>query len=220
MAQYQFRNREEAGHILSAHLVHYAGRSDVQVLALPRGGVPVGYQIALALMVRLDVLVLGRVGVPGREEITLAVVGPDGMAIPNWEVAKAFGIPQPTLEAMGAEEAKELARRNRRFRGDRPPIDIRGQTVILVDDGLPSAALLRNAATVLRRRHPARVVVAVPVAAHTAYRHLADEVDEIVVSQRPERLSLLSQYYEEFGLVSDEKIRQFLEASEHERQVA
>ena len=220
MAQYQFRSREEAGHILSAHLVHYSGRPDVLVLGLPRGGVPVAAQIAAALLVPLDVLVVGRIGVPGREEITLAAIGPDGVLTPNWEVVTAFGISPATLESMGAEEAKEVARRELRFRSDRPRIEVRGRTVIVVDDGLPSASPLRNATTVLRRMHPARLVVAVPVAARLACRRLADEVDEIVASQMPERLSLVSQYYEEFGLVSDEKIRQLLEAAEHERRVA
>ena len=221
MAQYQFRSREEAGHILSAHLVHYSGRPDVLVLGLPRGGVPVAAQIAAALLVPLDVLVVGRIGVPGREEITLAAVGPDGVLTPNWEVVTAFGISPATLAThRRPRKPKRSPVASSVFEATAHASKSGDERLSWWMMGSPQHPRFRNAATVLRRMHPARLVVAVPVAARLACRRLADEVDEIVASQMPERLSLVSQYYEEFGLVSDEKIRQLMEGAEHERRVA
>src|SRR4051794_29090547 len=160
-----FRDRSEAGRQLAAKLKHYAGHDDVIVLALPRGGVPVAFEVARTIGAPLDVFLVRKLGVPGREELAMGALATGGVRLLNDEVVRALKIPATVIDAVAADEGSELLRRERAYRGDRPPPDVGGRTVILVDDGLATGTTMRAAVTALRKQGPARIVVAVPVAA-------------------------------------------------------
>ena len=160
----RFRNRQEAGRLLAEQLTAYANRPDVLVLALPRGGVPVGYEVARALHAPLDVFVVRKLGVPGYEELAMGAVATGGVRVLNEEIVQRLGIPEYVIDAAVAREQQEVARRERLYRGGRPPPEVRGRTVILVDDGLATGATMRAAVMALRQLQPARIVVAVPTA--------------------------------------------------------
>src|SRR2546425_9501775 len=164
MAQ-RFRDRTEAGRLLATHLGAYAGRPDVLVLALPRGGVPVAYEVARALGAPLDVFLVRKLGVPGQEELAMGAIATGGVRVLNDEVVAALHTPQATIEAVAAQEAQELARREQLYRGARPAPQVRGRTVLVVDDGLATGATMRAAVAALRQQQPGRLVVAVPAAA-------------------------------------------------------
>ena len=176
----RFRDRAHAGSILAAMLRAYACRPDVLVLALPRGGVPVGYEIATALGAPLDVFVVRKLGVPGQEELAMGALATGDVRVLNDEVVHPLRIPTPVIDAVTAEERRELHRREQLYRGDRPPPDVRGHTVILVDDGLATGATMRAAVAALRLQHPARIVVAVPTAAPQTCGEFHALVDEII----------------------------------------
>src|SRR5712671_4832802 len=159
-----FRDRREAGRLLAEKLSGYANRPDLLVLALPRGGVPVAYEVARALGAPLDVFVVRKLGVPGYEELAMGAVATGGVRVLNDQLVSRLGIPNHLIDAVAAREKQELARRERLYRGGRPPPDVRGRTAILVDDGLATGATMRAAILALRRQHPARIVVAVPTA--------------------------------------------------------
>ena len=159
-----FRDRREAGRRLAERLTAYANRPDVLVLALPRGGVPVAYEVARALGAPLDVFVVRKLGVPGYEELAMGAVATGGVCVLNHQLVERLGIPEQVINAVAARERQELARRERLYRGGRPPPDVRGRTVILVDDGLATGATMHAALEALRQQNPARIVVAVPVA--------------------------------------------------------
>src|SRR5438270_10853153 len=168
-----FRDRRAAGRVLAAHLADYADRPGVLVLALPRGGVPVAYEVARALGAPLDVFLVRKLGVPGQEGLAMGAVATGGVRVLNEQVVGALGIPPSVIEAVAAWQQQELARRERLYRGDRPPPDVRGRTVILVDDGLATGSTMRAALAALRRQQPARLVVAVPTAAPATCDELA-----------------------------------------------
>ncbi|HYG98798.1 MAG TPA: phosphoribosyltransferase [Terriglobales bacterium] len=205
-----FEDRRDAGRILAGELAEYAGRDDVVVLALPRGGVPVGYEVARALRVPLDVFVVRKLGTPGQEELAMGALASGGVLVVNEDVVDALGIPQETLSAIARRELVEVERRERSYRGNRAPVEVSGKVVILVDDGLATGSTMRAAAQAVRQMGPKRVVVAVPVASALTCEHLSREVDEVLCPRTPERFFAVGQWYREFQQTSDEEVRELL----------
>jgi predicted phosphoribosyltransferase len=211
----RFRDRREAGRFLAAKLAAYANRPDVLVLALPRGGVPVAYEVARALNAPLDVFLVRKLGVPGHEELAMGAVATGGVRVLNDEIISDLRIPDYLIDAVAAQEQRELERRERLYRGDRPPPDVRGRTVILVDDGLATGATMYAAIQALRQQQPARIVVAVPTASPETCEALRAEVDEVICAITPEPFYAVSLWYEDFSQTTDETVRDLLARSEH-----
>jgi putative phosphoribosyl transferase len=211
-----FRDRAEAGRLLAAKLAEYADRSDVLVLALPRGGVPVGYEVARALHAPMDVFIVRKLGVPSQEEFAMGAVATGGVRVINDQVVKALRIPDYVIDAVAAWEQEELERRERLYRGDRPPPDVRGKVVILVDDGLATGSTMLAAVQALRKLGPARIVVAVPVASPDTCELLKSEVDEIVCAATPEPFYAVGLWYQDFSQTTDEEVRELLARSASE----
>jgi predicted phosphoribosyltransferase len=210
MERERFRDRAEAGRLLADRLRHYAGRDDVIVLALPRGGVPVGYEVAKALGAPLDVFVVRKLGVPGYEELAMGAIASGGLIVLNPEALEALSISEADIHRAAAVELRELERREEVYRGGHDPPDVAGKTVILVDDGLATGATMRAAALAVRQLHPARVVVAVPVAAAETCDDFRDVVDEIVCSVTPRPFRAVGLWYEDFSQTSDDEVRELL----------
>jgi putative phosphoribosyl transferase len=215
-----YRDRSEAGRELATKLTAYAHRQDVLVLALPRGGVPVGYEVAKALQAPLDVLVVRKLGVPRREELAMGALATGGICVIDEEVVQMLHIPQEVIAAVAAKEQRELERREHLYRDDRPPPDVNGCIVILVDDGLATGSTMRAAAEALRQQHPARLVVAVPVAAPSTCEEFRAEVDEAVCARTPEPFYGVGYWYEDFSQMSDEAVHELLSQAEQEKPVA
>lgn len=211
----RFRDRIEAGRVLAGLLRRYAGRPDVLVLALPRGGVPVAFEVAQQLDAPLDVFLVRKLGLPGHEEFAMGAIASGGVRVLNEETVREFGISDAEVAAATAEESAELLRRERRYRGDRPFPDVAGRTVILVDDGLATGSTMRAAVAALRMEHPARIVVAVPTAAPDTCAALRREVDDIVCAITPEPFQAVGLWYEDFGQTSDEEVHDLLELAAH-----
>ena len=190
-----------------------AGRGDVTVLALPRGGVPVGYEVALALGAPLDVFLVRKLGVPGQEELAMGAIATGGVRVVNDAVVEELGIAPDVIEAVAAREQEELERRERAYRGERPAPDVSGRVVILVDDGLATGSTMRAAARALRKLGPARIVVAVPVAPREACAALRPEADEVVCAETPESFKGVGRWYDDFSQTTDEEVRALLQAS-------
>ena len=190
MQPQRFRNRTDAGRQLAEKLAAYANRPGVLVLALPRGGVPVGFEVAQALGAPLDVFLVRKLGVPGYEELAMGAVATGGVRVLNDEIVRGLGISEHEIDAAAARELQELARRQRLYRGDRPLPDVAGRTVILVDDGLATGATMRAAIQALRQQQPARIVVAVPTASPDTCEALEAEADDVVCAVTPGRFSL------------------------------
>jgi predicted phosphoribosyltransferase len=185
------------------------------VLALPRGGVPVGFEIARALGVPLDVFLVRKLGAPGQEELALGAIASGGVRVLQAEVVRALHIDAATIDAIAEHERVELERRSRLYRDNRPELDVRGRTLILIDDGLATGSTMRAAVAALRSLGPARIVIAVPVAPIEACRELREEVDEVVCAATPPNFVAVGQWYDEFPQTSDEEVRQLLaEASD------
>jgi len=212
----RFRDRAHAGRLLAAALARYAHRPDVIVLALPRGGVPVGYEVARALGLPLDVFVVRKLGVPGHEELAMGAIASGGVRLLNGDVVALAGVSDAAIEDVTAREAGEILRREHTYRGDRPPPDLRGRTVILVDDGLATGASMRAAAAAVRRQGPSRVVVAVPAAAPDTCEALRAEVDDLVCLTSPEPFEAVGLWYEDFSQTGDEEVWQLLERAAQE----
>jgi len=208
-----FRDRYDAGRVLAAKLSAYADRPDALVLALPRGGVPVAFEVARALHAPMDVFLVRKLGVPGQEELAMGALASGGVRVLNRELVEALGIPERVIEAVAAREQQELARRERLYRGGRPPPDGRGRTVILVDDGLATGATMRAATATLRPQGPARIVIAVPLAAPSVCREFTEEVDEIICAVTPEPFYAVGLWYQDFSPTTDEEVRDLLERS-------
>lgn len=212
-----YRDRLEAGRILTTKLTAYADRKDVVVLALPRGGVPVAFEVAKALQAPLDVFVVRKLGVPGHEELAMGAIATGGMYVVNEHVVHMLAIPDSVIEEVAEREQKELERREHLYRDDLPPPDVRDRTIILVDDGLATGSTMRAAIAALRKQHPAHIVVAVPVAAAVVRDEFKAEVDEIICASTPEPFFGVGYWYEDFSQTSDEEVHDLLALSEQER---
>jgi putative phosphoribosyl transferase len=212
-----YRDRLEAGRILATKLTAYADRKDVVVLALPRGGVPVAFEVAKALQAPLDVFVVRKLGVPGHEELAMGAIATGGMYVVNEHVVHMLAIPDSVIEEVAEREQKELERREQLYRDDLPPPDVRDRTIILVDDGLATGSTMRAAVAALRKQHPAHIIVAVPVAAPVVRDEFKAEVDEIVCASTPEPFFGVGYWYEDFSQTSDEEVHDLLALSEQER---
>jgi putative phosphoribosyl transferase len=212
-----YRDRLEAGRILATKLTAYADRKDVVVLALPRGGVPVAFEVAKALQAPLDVFVVRKLVVPGHEELAMGAIATGGMYVVNEHVVRMLAIPDSVIEEVAEREQKELERREQLYRDDLPPPDVRDRTIILVDDGLATGSTMRAAVAALRKQHPAHIVVAVPVAAPVVRDEFKAEVDEIVCASTPEPFFGVGYWYEDFSQTSDEEVHDLLALSEQER---
>jgi putative phosphoribosyl transferase len=211
----QFRDRTEAGKLLATQLTAYTNRQDLIVLALPRGGVPVAFEVARALHAPLDVIVVRKLGVPGQEELAMGAIATGGVRILNRDVVQFLDIPDEVINMIAAQEQQELERRERLYRGDRPAYDVHGRTVILVDDGIATGATMHAAVAALKQRQPARIIIAVPTAAPSTCDEFAAEVDELVCVIRPEPFIAVGYWYQHFSQTSDEEVRSLLEQANH-----
>lgn len=205
-----YRNRREAGHVLASLLDQYAGREDVLVLGLARGGVPVAFEVARSLGAPLDVFVVRKLGAPGNEELAMGAVASGGIRILNRSVIDSFAIPAGVIDRVAAEERRELELREQIYRGDRPFPEVRGKTVILVDDGLATGSTMLAAVAALRRRGPSRIVVAVPTAPADTCSEFSQEVDECVCADLPERFHSVGQSYADFPQTCDGEVTSLL----------
>jgi predicted phosphoribosyltransferase len=204
-----FLNRREAGAVLANRLEQF-GREDVVVLALPRGGVPVGYQVARALRAPLDVFVVRKLGVPGHPELAMGAIASGDVRVLNEEVLESYPLPRAAIEAVTRTERRELERRERAYRDGRPLVPIEGRVVILVDDGLATGSTMRAAVLAIRGLHPARIVVAVPVGAWQTCQDLREVADEVVCPFTPEPFRAVGLWYADFSQTTDEEVRQLL----------
>lgn len=209
----RFRNRIEAGQLLAAQLKKYSNRSDVLVLGLPRGGVPVAYEVAKALNAPLDICLVRKLGVPGHKELAMGAIGSDGVRVLNYDVVSWLGISSKMIDEVAARELRELQRRDRAYRGDRPLPTVKNSTVILVDDGLATGATMRAAITVLKQEQPQSIIVAIPVAPRAACDELKAEVDKVVCLATPEPFYAIGLWYEDFSQTTDEEVRHLLEST-------
>jgi putative phosphoribosyl transferase len=208
-----FRDREDAGRALAQRLRTYANRKDVIVLGVPRGGVPVAFEVARELKAPLEVFVLRKLGVPGQEELAFGAIASGGGRFLDDDIVRETGISDLEKELISAREWKELERRERVYRNNRPALNVRGLTVILVDDGIATGACMRAGARSLRQMSPARIVVAVPVAHLPTCKSIEPEVDELVCVCAPESFFAIGQFYEDFSQLSDEEVTNYLQRS-------
>ncbi len=213
----RFHDRHDAGRRLAAELREYAARPDVIVLALPRGGVPVGAEISEALRVPLDVFVVRKLGVPWQEELAMGAIASGGVRVLDEDMIRAARVGREDVERVSAMEQRELERREHHYRGDRPFPTLTGRTVILVDDGLATGSTMRAAVMAIRRAGPARIVVAVPVAAPETCDAFREIADEIVCAETPEPFYAVGLWYEDFTQTSDDEVFELLEHALHTR---
>lgn len=208
----RFHNRAEAGVMLAQKLTAYLNQKDLLVLALPRGGVPVAFAVAQALNAPLDVCIVRKLGVPGQKELAMGAIASGGVAVLNFDVINTLGIDKEIIEVVALEELQELQRRDHNYRGDAPPINIKNQTVILIDDGIATGSTMRAAIALIKKQEPTKLIVAVPVAPLSTYEDLQPEVDEIVCLQIPEIMSAIGLWYEDFSQTTDEEVRELLKS--------
>jgi putative phosphoribosyl transferase len=217
MMETAYRDRRNAGKRLAELLGAYAHRPDVLVLALPRGGVPVAYEVARALNAPLDVFLVRKLGVPGHEEAAMGAIASGGIRVLNDEVIHALHLPRQVVEEVTAREQRELQRREQLYRDGRPAPDVKGCTVILIDDGLATGATMRAALRALRQQQPARLIVAVPVGARSACRELLGEADEVICARTPEPFFGVGWWYQQFEQTSDQEVHDLLARAAQER---
>jgi putative phosphoribosyl transferase len=206
-----FRDRIEAGQLLAKSLNKYAGRTDVVVLALPRGGLPVAAEVAHALRAPLDVFLVRKLGVPGHEELAMGAIASGGIRVLNDDVVRYQRISETAIEAVAREEQRELQRRERLYRGDRPVTDVHGKIVILIDDGLATGATMRAAVKALRGQDPSRIVVAVPVGSRETCGEFEGEADEAICARTPEPFYAVGAWYDDFSPTTDSEVREILQ---------
>jgi predicted phosphoribosyltransferase len=205
-----FANRREAGAELSARLKRYTGRDDVVVLALPRGGVPVAFEVAEALDAELDIFLVRKLGMPGHREYAIGAIASGGVRVLSEDVVRAYRVPEAAIEAVAREEQAELERRERAYRQGAPLTNLRGRIVILVDDGLATGSTMRAAVQAVRQHQPARVIVAVPVGAPETCDAFADITDETVCARTPEPFRAVGLWYRDFSETTDDEVRSLL----------
>lgn len=210
-AMQRFRNRAQAGAYLAGQLQSYAGRPDLLILGIPRGGVPVAFEVARTLHAPLDVVVVRKLGLPEQPELAIGAIASGGIRILNEEVVTELRVPKPAIEAVTRRERRELERREHAFRGGKAAVDPRGRTVILVDDGLATGATMRAAIAALRLRHPARLVVAVPIAQSDVFQAMRALVDDMVCPMVSEDFFAVGQWYVDFSPTSDDEVRELLQ---------
>jgi len=216
-----FRNRIDAGQFLASKLTEYANRPDVMVLALPRGGVPVAYEVAQKLHAPLDIFVVRKLGVPGHEELAMGAIASGGVRVLNHEVVSYIRIPDSVIDEVAAAELRELRRREQLYRGPRPPLDVRGRTVIIVDDGLATGSSMRAAVRALRQKEPKEIVVAVPVGARETCDSFKNEVDTMAICAiTPEPFQAVGLWYLDFSQTTDEEVHNLLARAEQTRVAA
>ena len=206
----RFADRRHAGAVLARQLQHFANRPDVVVLALPRGGVPVAYEVARALGAPMDVFVVRKLGMPGHPELAMGAIASGGVRVMNEDAVSWYRPSAAAIEGVTRAELAELERRERTYRGDRPPLSIEGRTIILVDDGLATGSTMRAAVLAIRRLRPSRVVLAVPVGAPETCEALRGIADEVVCALMPEPFSAVGQWYIDFSQTTDDEVRQLL----------
>ena len=205
-----FTDRAEAGELLAARFTELADRDNAIVLALPRGGVPVGYQVARSLRVPLDVFVVRKLGVPGHEELAMGAIASGGVRLLNDEVVDALGIPGPLIDQVARREQAELERREQLYRGNRPLVSLTNKTVILVDDGLATGSTMRAAVAAIRRQQPKEIIVAVPVGAPSTCDEMREVAEDVVCLRTPEPFVAVGLWYRDFGETSDAEVRELL----------
>jgi len=206
-----FRDRREAGRLLASRLAAYRNRPEVLVLALPRGGVPVAFEVARVLNAPLDIFLVRKLGVPGHEELAMGAIASGGVRVLNEDLVRALNIQPAVIETIAAKELQELERRERRYRGKRPPPEVRGRTVILIDDGLATGSTMRAAVAALRQQGPAKIVVAVPVGAPETCAEFEEEADETVCARTPVPFYAVGLWYGDFSQTTDEEVHDLLE---------
>jgi putative phosphoribosyl transferase len=212
----RFKDRRDADRLLARKLSVYTNHTDVIVLALPRGGVPVAYEVALALNAPLDIFLVRKLGLPGREELAIGAIASGGIRVLNEDIIRVLGVPEEVINIVARNELQELQRREHNYRGDRPAPEVRDRKVILIDDGLATGASMRAAVVGVRAQHPARIVIAVPAAAPELCNAFQFEVDEMVCAMTPEPFYGLSRWYEDFSQTTDEDVRMFLREANHQ----
>jgi predicted phosphoribosyltransferase len=205
-----FDDRQDAGRQLGQKLRSYADRDDTLVLALPRGGVPVAYEVARAMAAPLDVFIVRKLGTPGQRELAMGAVASGGIVVVNHDVLRWLRLPESAIEAAAAPARAEMERQEKAFRGDRPPVSIEGRIVVLVDDGLATGSTMRAALRAVSARRPQRVIVAVPVGAASTCEELRREADEVVCLQTPESFRSVGQWYRDFTQTEDDEVREYL----------
>ncbi|MDZ8025526.1 MAG: phosphoribosyltransferase [Nostoc sp. DedQUE11] len=210
-----FKDRRFAGQLLAKELAAYANRSDVVVLGLPRGGVPVAFEVAKALNAPLDILVVRKLGVPDQEELAMGAVASGGVRILNKHIINSVNISDEVIARVAVQEERELERREQLYRGERPLRDLRGRVVILVDDGLATGASMWAATVAVRKQQPAAIVIAVPVAARETCQQLEPEVDQIACVSTPNPFYSVGLWYENFPQTTDEEVRELLIKAEN-----
>lgn len=206
----RFRNRYEAGRILAGMLSHLRDTPDLSVLALPRGGVPVGYEIALALDAPLDVFLVRKLGVPGHSELAMGAIASGGVSVLNEDVVGPLRISAETIDRVAERESRELERRSREYRGSRPEPEIEGHSIILVDDGLATGSTMLAALKAIRRQRPAHITVAVPVASPLTLVDIGREADDVVCPLTPDPLQAVGVWYDDFSETSDDEVTTLL----------
>jgi putative phosphoribosyl transferase len=206
----RFSNRQEAGQEVAQQLQSYAQRQDVLVLGLPRGGVPVAAEVARVLQVPLDICLVRKLGVPGHKELAMGAISAGGVRVLNQEIIAGLGISEQMIEEVEAQELQELQRRDRAYRGDRPPPDLRDRTVIVVDDGLATGSTMKAAIALIKSQQPSRLVVAVPVAPPDVCDALKAEVDEVACLLTPEPFYAIGLWYENFAQTTDDTVKALL----------
>ncbi|HEX7679666.1 MAG TPA: phosphoribosyltransferase [Thermoanaerobaculia bacterium] len=220
MSQERFRDRVEAGQLLGRAVAErVSDRTNVIVLALPRGGVPVGYEVARALGAPMDVFIVRKLGVPGHEELAMGAIASGGIRVMNDDVLRYVPVSKNAIEAVSARELVELGRRERSYRGSKPSLDVRGKTVIVVDDGLATGSTMRAAVRALRQKNAGSIIVAVPVAAQETCEEISREVDDIVCLRTPDPFQAVGLWYDDFSQTTDEEVHELLDSQAEQKEV-